>query len=77
MREGIKVGLRFTMNRRNASEIPKILELMKAEGVPRICFYHLVYTGAGSSSAPATTGSPRRRRRYSGRPRAQGRRPAR
>jgi 12,18-didecarboxysiroheme deacetylase len=45
MREGIKVGLRFTMNRRNASEIPKILELMKAEGVPRICFYHLVYTG--------------------------------
>lgn len=45
MREGIKVGLRFTMNRRNASEIPKILELMKTEGVPRICFYHLVYTG--------------------------------
>ncbi|MFY9396780.1 MAG: SPASM domain-containing protein, partial [Desulfomonilia bacterium] len=42
---GIKVGLRFTMNRRNASEIPKILELMKTEGVPRICFYHLVYTG--------------------------------
>lgn len=45
MHENIKVGLRFTMNKRNASEIPKILELMKAEGIPRICFYHLVYTG--------------------------------
>jgi Fe-coproporphyrin III synthase len=45
MHENIKVGLRFTMNRRNVSEIPKILELMKAEGIPRICFYHLVYTG--------------------------------
>jgi Fe-coproporphyrin III synthase len=45
MRENIKVGLRFTMNKRNTAEIPKILDLMKAEGIPRICFYHLVYTG--------------------------------
>lgn len=45
MHEGIKVGLRFTMNRRNVGEVPKILDLMKAEGIPRICFYHLVYTG--------------------------------
>ena len=45
MHEGIKVGLRFTMNRRNVDEIPRILDLMKTEGIPRICFYHLVYTG--------------------------------
>ncbi len=45
MREGIKVGLRFTMNRRNVAEIPKIFDLMASEGIPRICFYHLVYTG--------------------------------
>lgn len=45
MHQGIKVGLRFTMNRRNIDELPKILDLMKAEGIPRICFYHLVYTG--------------------------------
>jgi 12,18-didecarboxysiroheme deacetylase len=45
MREGIKVGLRFTMNRRNVEEIPKIFDLMASEGIPRICFYHLVYTG--------------------------------
>ncbi len=45
MNQNIKVGLRFTMNRRNISEIPGILDLMKAEGISRICFYHLVYTG--------------------------------
>jgi 12,18-didecarboxysiroheme deacetylase len=45
MHQGIKVGLRFTMNRRNVREIPGIFDLMKKEGIPRICFYHLVYTG--------------------------------
>ncbi|HON37398.1 MAG: radical SAM protein [Desulfomonilia bacterium] len=45
MHQNIKVGLRFTMNRRNISEIPGIFDLMKAEGIARICFYHLVYTG--------------------------------
>jgi len=45
MHQGIKVGLRFTMNKSNVKEIPKIIDLMKAEGIPRICFYHLVYTG--------------------------------
>ncbi|HOJ13239.1 MAG TPA: 12,18-didecarboxysiroheme deacetylase [Deltaproteobacteria bacterium] len=48
MREDIKVGLRFTMNRRNVAEIPKIFDLMASEGIPRICFYHLVYTGRAS-----------------------------
>ena len=46
--EGIKVGLRFTMNRRNAGEIPRMFDLMEAEDVPRACFYHLVYAGRGS-----------------------------
>ncbi len=45
MHQDIKVGLRFTMNRRNTPEIPKIFDLMAKEGIPRICFYHLVYTG--------------------------------
>ena len=45
MHQGIKVGLRFTMNKGNVAEIPKILDLMENEGIPRICFYHLVYTG--------------------------------
>jgi len=45
---GIKVGLRFTMNRLNAAEIPAIFDLLEELDVPRICFYHLVYAGRGS-----------------------------
>lgn len=46
---GLKVGLRFTVNKRNAAEIPAIFHLLEKEGVPRICFYHLVYSGRGSA----------------------------
>lgn len=42
-----KVGLRFTINRHNYEEIEDIFYLVKEEGIPRICFYHLVYTGRG------------------------------
>ncbi len=45
---GIKVGLRFTINKRNVEEIPKIFDLLETENIPRICFYHLVYAGRGS-----------------------------
>ncbi|MBW1741992.1 MAG: 12,18-didecarboxysiroheme deacetylase [Deltaproteobacteria bacterium] len=45
---GIKVGLRFTINRLNAAEIPSVFDLLEELNVPRICFYHLVYTGRGS-----------------------------
>ncbi|MCU0572152.1 MAG: 12,18-didecarboxysiroheme deacetylase [Syntrophobacteraceae bacterium] len=47
-RAGIKVGLRFTMNRFNAGEIPSIFDLLEAHEIPRVCFYHLVYAGRGS-----------------------------
>jgi 12,18-didecarboxysiroheme deacetylase len=46
--EGLKVGLRFTVNRRNAAEIPVLFELVRDRDIPRICFYHLVYSGRGS-----------------------------
>jgi len=46
--EGLKVGLRFTINKRNAGEIPKLFQLLRDYEVPRICFYHLVYSGRGS-----------------------------
>jgi len=45
---GIKVGLRFTINKLNAAEIPAIFDLIEDMDVPRICFYHLVYAGRGS-----------------------------
>ncbi|OPY64327.1 MAG: Antilisterial bacteriocin subtilosin biosynthesis protein AlbA [Syntrophorhabdus sp. PtaU1.Bin050] len=45
---GIKVGLRFTINKRNYEEIPKVFDLIEKEGIERVCFYHLVYAGRGS-----------------------------
>ncbi len=45
---GIKVGLRFTINKFNVHEIPKIFDLLEKMDIPRVCFYHLVYAGRGS-----------------------------
>jgi len=45
---GIKVGLRFTITNRNASEVDGIFDLIREENIPRVCFYHLVYAGRGS-----------------------------
>lgn len=46
---GLKVGLRFTMNKSNVQEIPKIFDLVENMKIPRICFYHLVYVGRGKN----------------------------
>lgn len=40
-----KVGLRFTINKHNFSELDEIFKLVEKEDIPRICFYHLVYSG--------------------------------
>ncbi len=48
IRENLKVGLRFTMSKLNAKEIPKVFDLVEELKIPRICFYHLVYSGRGS-----------------------------
>jgi 12,18-didecarboxysiroheme deacetylase len=45
---GIKVGLRFTINKRNVQEIPGIFDLLEELEIPRVCFYHLVYAGRGT-----------------------------
>ncbi|MEW5994316.1 MAG: radical SAM protein, partial [Candidatus Zixiibacteriota bacterium] len=45
--EGLRVGLRVTLTRHNLAEIPDLLQLFEKKDVPRICFYHLVYTGLG------------------------------
>jgi 12,18-didecarboxysiroheme deacetylase len=45
---GIKVGLRFTINKFNVGEIPAIFALIEEMDIPRVCFYHLVYAGRGS-----------------------------
>jgi len=46
--EGLKVGLRFTISQRNQHEVPGIFTLLQEREIPRVCFYHLVYSGRGS-----------------------------
>lgn len=46
--EGLKVGLRLTITKRNYRDIPGIFELLEAERISRVCFYHLVYAGRGT-----------------------------
>ncbi len=49
LKEGQRVGLRFTINKRNYQDIPGIFQLIEEEQIPRMCFYHLVYSGRGSN----------------------------
>lgn len=58
---GVKVGLRVTVTRDNVDEVPAIFDLLEAERAPRICLYHLVYSGRGANLA-ARDLSPARRR---------------
>ncbi len=45
---GQKVGLRLTLTRQTVAEIERILDFIEQEDVPRVCFYHLVYSGRGA-----------------------------
>ena len=48
---GQRVGLRFTVNRHNFNELEHIFDFIEANGIDRVCFYHLVYAGRGSNMA--------------------------
>ena len=61
LERGVKVGLRVTMTRDNVACIPDLFAFMRAEGVPRICLYHLVYTGRGREIAERDLSSAERR----------------
>ncbi|KNY28060.1 putative heme d1 biosynthesis radical SAM protein NirJ1 [Pseudobacteroides cellulosolvens] len=43
-----KVGLRFTISKYNYKYLDDIFYLIKEEKIPRVCFYHLVYSGRGT-----------------------------
>jgi len=45
---GIRTGLRITLTKHNFREAADVLDLSVAENIPRVCLYHLVYTGRGS-----------------------------
>jgi len=46
---GLRVSLRLTITRFNYREIPAIFRLVEEEGIDRVCFYHLAYSGRGGS----------------------------
>jgi 12,18-didecarboxysiroheme deacetylase len=45
---GIKVGIRFTVNKHNLPDVAAMFDLLREEKIERLCFYHLVYTGRAS-----------------------------
>ncbi len=47
---GIKVGLRFTLTRDNAGQLPDLLQLCDDEGVDKFYLSHLVYAGRGDKN---------------------------
>jgi radical SAM protein with 4Fe4S-binding SPASM domain len=46
---GLRVSLRLTITRFNYQEISRILQLVEDEGIERVCFYHLAYSGRGGT----------------------------
>ncbi|HPS56575.1 MAG TPA: radical SAM protein [Spirochaetota bacterium] len=44
-----RVGLRLTLTRRNYIDLHGIFDFIEKEKINRACFYHLVYSGRGSS----------------------------
>ncbi len=61
MANGIKTGVRFTVNKYNQEDLPEIFELLEKEAIPRFCMYHLVYAGRGAEMVNMdTSGSEKR-----------------
>ncbi|MEC0334184.1 radical SAM protein [Paenibacillus macerans] len=46
---GQKVGVRFTISKHTYPDLDGVLDLIDRENIPRACFYHLVYSGRGST----------------------------
>ncbi|MBI2916715.1 MAG: radical SAM protein [Chloroflexi bacterium] len=51
---GLRVGVRTTLTRYNARALGDIFDVVEQEGIPRLCFYHLVYAGRGTRIREAT-----------------------
>jgi radical SAM protein with 4Fe4S-binding SPASM domain len=48
---GVRVGLRLTLTGRNVQDIEGLFGFFEAEGIERVCFYHLVPSGRGAAIA--------------------------
>lgn len=49
---GQRAGLRITLDRQTAGQLPEVLRLIEEEDIPRVCFRHLVYGGRGENPGP-------------------------
>ena len=47
---GIRVGMRYTLTRDNAQDLPGLLDLMQAEGIDKFYLSHLNYAGRGNAN---------------------------
>ncbi len=47
---GLKVGIRYTMTEDNAHDLQPLLDLVRAESIPRFYFSHLNYAGRGNKN---------------------------
>jgi radical SAM protein with 4Fe4S-binding SPASM domain len=52
-RAGLKVGLRHTLTAPTREDLPAMFDLLETHAIPRICFYHLAYSGRGGEIAGA------------------------
>ena len=59
---GIRVGLRFTVHKRNLDELPAVFDLLETEDIPRCCVYHLAYAGRGDRIRSSDLGPEETRR---------------
>lgn len=51
---GQKVGLRLTLTKHNIRDLDQILNFIEDQGINRVCFYHLVYSGRGADVEDVT-----------------------
>ncbi|MFQ5646098.1 MAG: radical SAM protein [bacterium] len=49
--QGVKAGVRLTVNKANYRDLPEVMDIVEREKIPRFCMYHLVYSGRGKELA--------------------------
>jgi radical SAM protein with 4Fe4S-binding SPASM domain len=61
MKHDLRSGIRFTLTRENASQLPAVLDETVRRGIPRFCMYHLVYAGRAAALADQDVPVPEKR----------------
>lgn len=45
--KGLRTGIRFTVTKQNVQDLEAMFDILEEMKIPRICVYHLVYSGRG------------------------------